>query len=212
MTNRMLEEPCEKFLAKLASEAPTPGGGGAAALAGAIGAALVSMVANLTLGKKKYFAVEGQIKPLLKKSEQLRDRLEHLVDADALAFGNFMQAYRLPHTTNEEADTRKAAIGEAARDAAAVPLQIGDVCLEVLLIAKTIVSVGNTSVVTDAAVAALLARAAVRSACYNVEINLPLLTDKKFAAQVQERLGQLQRQSQAAETAVLAVTDKCLGK
>ena len=212
MSAHMLQEPCTDFLEKLASAAPTPGGGGASALAGAVASALVAMVGNLTVGKKKYAAVEAQIIPMIKKADSLRLRLEHLVDADAHAFATFMQAYKLPHTTEVETAARKAAIAAAARDAAAVPLQIADICFEILKLAQEIAALGNTSLITDAVVAALLARAAVRSAGYNVKINLPLLADKQFKAQVAAHLEQLQEQSLALEEEVIAVTDNIIGK
>ena len=120
----MMKRSCEQFLAELASKAPTPGGGGTAALVGAAGVALGSMVGSLTVGKKKYAAVEADIQSLNAQAEVLRKELEALVQADAEAFAPLAAAYGLPKDTPEQA-AHKAAVLESALDAAcAVPLQI----------------------------------------------------------------------------------------
>jgi formiminotetrahydrofolate cyclodeaminase len=178
MESQMLDKSCKDFLTDLASKEPTPGGGGAPALAGAIAAALTSMVSNLTLGKGKFAAVEGKIRPILVSAEILRTRMLALVVADAAVFENFMRAYRLSKSTEEEKRARSESIQIAAYDASEVPLKIADSCLDILHISSQLMRVGNPSAITDATVAALLARAALRSACYNVHSNLLLLKDK----------------------------------
>lgn len=203
---------CEKFLEKLASQEPVPGGGGAAALGGAVGAALAAMVANLTLGKAKFAAVEPQMQRLLADSEVLRSNLLQLVQEDAKVFEKFMQCYKMPKVTEPEQAARAAKIQEAAKTAASIPLQIAEQALAVVVLADTAAAAGNPAVITDAAVAALMAQAAVRSAVYNVKINLNLLQDTAYCATVSHRLQKLETQATAALDAVLAKTDRVLAK
>jgi len=211
MTEQLMDKSCKEFLADLASSSPTPGGGGAAALAGAIAAALTSMVANLTLGKKKYLAVEGKIRPILMSAEILRTRMEALVAADAAVFEGFMQAYKMPHITEQEQSLRDKAIEVAAYDAAEVPLKIAESCMEVLEIASQIVLIGNKSAITDATVAAFLARAALRSACYNVQSNLLLIKDKEYVTKTEGYMLKLNHQALDCEEKVVYETDIAMG-
>lgn len=211
MTKQLMDRTCKEFLADLASAEPTPGGGGAAALAGAIAAALTSMVANLTLGKKKYAEVEGQIRPIFITAEILRTRMEALVAADAAVFEGFMKVYRMPHITEEETNKRSKAIEVAAYDAAEVPLKIAESCMEVLEIAAQIVLIGNKSAVTDATVAAFLARAALRSACYNVQSNLLLIKDKEYVTKTESYMLKLNHKALECEEKVVHETDIAMG-
>src|ERR671925_443302 len=112
----------QAFLDELASAAPTPGGGGAAALSGAMGAALVSMVCNLTIGKEKFAGVEAQMQEILSQSEALRTRLTGMIEEDVAAFDTVMAAYRLPKDNDEEKAARIAAIQQASKEATLVPL------------------------------------------------------------------------------------------
>ena len=211
MESQMLDKSCKDFLTDLASKEPTPGGGGAAALAGAIAAALTSMVSNLTLGKGKFAAVEGKIRPILVSAEILRTRMLALVVADAAVFENFMRAYRLPKSTEEEKRARSESIQIAAYDASEVPLKIADSCLDILHISSQLMRVGNPSAITDATVAALLARAALRSACYNVHSNLLLLKDKEYVEKTEEHLQKICREAEELEQDVIHETNRILG-
>lgn len=211
MESQMLDKSCKDFLTDLASKEPTPGGGGAAALAGAIAAALTSMVSNLTLGKEKFAAVEGKIRPILVSAEILRTRMLALVVADAAVFENFMRAYRLSKSTEEEKRARSESIQIAAYDASEVPLKIADSCLDILHISSQLMRVGNPSAITDATVAALLARAALRSACYNVHSNLLLLKDKEYVEKTEEHLRKICREAEELEQDVISETDRILG-
>ena len=211
MESQMLDKSCKDFLTDLASKEPTPGGGGAAALAGAIAAALTSMVSNLTLGKGKFAAVEEKIRPILVSAEILRTRMLALVVADAAVFENFMRAYRLPKSTEEEKRARSESIQIAAYDASEVPLKIADSCLDILHISSQLMRVGNPSAITDATVAALLARAALRSACYNVHSNLLLLKDKEYVEKTEEHLQKICREAEELEQDVIHETNRILG-
>ncbi|MBD3348172.1 MAG: methenyltetrahydrofolate cyclohydrolase [Candidatus Eisenbacteria bacterium] len=160
------------FLSELASESPTPGGGSVAALAGSLGAALNSMVCNLTIGKKKYAEVESEMEELLGKAESLRLELARLIDEDAAAFDKFMDAMKLPKETDGDKAKRRDAMQSALVDAATVPLAVMEKCVEVASLARDAAAKGNRNAVSDAGVAVLMARAGAHAARLNVIINL----------------------------------------
>jgi formiminotetrahydrofolate cyclodeaminase len=174
------------FLSDLASDAPTPGGGSVAALAGALGAALTSMVANLTLGRKKYADVEPDIKALLAKTEALRLELTELMGEDAAAFDKVMAAMKLPKDTEEEKARRTEALEAALTDAAMVPLAVMEKCVAVLGFAGEAAEKGNRNAVSDAGVAALMARAGAHAAKLNVLINLGWIKSEKHRGFVEK--------------------------
>ncbi|WP_293718675.1 cyclodeaminase/cyclohydrolase family protein [uncultured Phascolarctobacterium sp.] len=208
--DNLMKLSCEEFLEKLASKEAVPGGGGAAALGGAISAALASMVANLTLGKEKFFSVESEMLRLAAASEYLRQELLQLAQEDASVFEAFMNCYKMPKATDAEKALRQAKIQEAAKMAAEIPMKIGEKSLAVLLLAAEAAELGNPAVITDAAVAALMARAAVRSAVYNVKINLNLINDRDYCSVVAGRITALEQEALAAEKNILEHTDKVL--
>ena len=173
---------CEAFLEDLAGNAPAPGGGGAAALVGAAGAALGNMVGSLTIGKKKYAAVEADILVLNRRAVALRKRLEGLVQADADAFTPLAAAYKLPKETPEQ-QAHKAAVLEAALEGAcAVPLEIMSACCEGIALAAEYAEKGSVMAVSDAGCAALFCKAALQAAGLNVSINTRLMADNAHAA------------------------------
>lgn len=182
-------ETIQGFLDGLASSAPTPGGGGAAAISGAMGAALLSMVCNLTIGKKKYVEVEGELKEILGKSEALRTELTGMIADDVEAFDAVMGAYGLPKGTDEEKAARAARIQEALKVATDVPLACCRACRQVIDLAEAVADKGNLNVISDAGVAVLSAHAGLRSAALNVYVNAKGLDDRAFA---EERLKQLE--------------------
>ena len=208
--DNLMKLSCEEFLEKLASKEPVPGGGGAAALGGAISAALAAMVANLTLGKEKFLSVESEMLRLAAASEYLRQELLQLAQEDASVFEAFMNCYKMPKATDAEKALRQAKIQEAAKMAAEIPLKIGEQSLAVLLLAAEAAELGNPAVITDAAVAALMARAAVRSAVYNVKINLNLINDRDYCSVVSGRITALEQEALAEEKNILEHTDKVL--
>ena len=173
---------CEAFLEDLAGSAPAPGGGGAAALVGAAGAALGNMVGSRTVGKKKYAAVEADILVLNRRAAALRKRLEGLVQADADAFTPLAAAYKLPKETPEQ-QAHKAAVLEAALEGAcAVPLEIMSACCEGIALAAEYAEKGSVLAVSDAGCAALFCKAALQAAGLNVSINTRLMADNARAA------------------------------
>ena len=202
---------CHEFLEKLASNSPTPGGGGGAAIAGALAVALTSMVGNLTVGKEKFAQYEAEVQELLAKAEALRLELLSLVNADAEVFNSFMTCYRLPKHTDEEKQARNQAIQNAAKEAAEVPMKIAEDCVEVMKLAERIAIIGNPGAITDAAVSSIMARAALRSAVYNVVVNLKLIKDEAYNQAMYAELEAIQKEAEALEKATLITADEVLG-
>ncbi|MDP4001922.1 methenyltetrahydrofolate cyclohydrolase [Methylobacterium sp. NEAU K] len=182
-------ETIQTFLTELASANPTPGGGGAAAISGAMGAALVSMVCNLTIGKKKYAEVEADLKDVLARSEGLRVVLTGMIGEDVQAFDAVMGAYGLPKATDEEKAARAERIQAALKTATDVPLACCRACRTVIDLAAITAEKGNLNVVSDAGVAVLSAYAGLRSAALNVYVNAKGIEDREFA---DERLQELE--------------------
>lgn len=178
------------FLDDLASERSTPGGGGAAAISGAMGAALVSMVCNLTIGKPKYAEVEAELKEVLATSEGLRAELTKAIDDDVKAFDAVMGAYGLPKgETDDEKAARTAKIQAALKEATDVPLECARLCAEVVKLADVTAEKGNLNVVSDAGVAVQSAYAGLMSAALNVRVNAKSIKDREFA---EDRLSELE--------------------
>ena len=173
---------CEAFLEDLAGNAPAPGGGGAAALVGAAGAALGNMVGSLTVGKKKYAAVEADVLVLNRRATALRKRLEGLVQADADAFTPLAAAYKLPKETPEQQAHKAAVLETALEGACAVPLEIMSACCEGIALAAEYAEKGSVMAVSDAGCAALFCKAALQAAGLNVSINTRLMADNAHAA------------------------------
>jgi formiminotetrahydrofolate cyclodeaminase len=172
----------EAFLDGLASQSATPGGGSAAAIMGAKGAALVSMVCHLTIGKKKYADVEDEMKAMLVKSEALRRALTGMVQDDVKAFDQVMGAYGMAKETDAEKAARSEAIQAALKLATDVPLNCCRAARAVIDLGAKAAEKGNLNVISDAGVAVLAAYAALRSAALNVYTNTKMITDRGFAA------------------------------
>lgn len=187
----MMERTCSQFLAELASKAPTPGGGGTAALVGAAGVALGNMVGNLTTGKKKYVAVEEKIQALNAKAETLRKELEALVQEDAEAFAPLAAAYGLPKDTPEQAADKERVMETALTRAALVPIKIMQKCLEGITLAYSYAVDGSTMAISDAGCAAVLCKAALQAASLNVFVNTKLMTNREFATALEHTAEQL---------------------
>jgi len=185
------QRPLETFLDELASGAPTPGGGSAAAIMGAMGAALVSMVCNVTIGKKGHEAVESEMKSVRDESEKLRLRLTALVAEDVAAFDALMAAYRLPKSSEDDKSRRSAAIQSSLRAATDTPLACARACAEVVALSRRAGEKGYAGVISDAGVGVLAANTALRSAALNVCINAPSLKDRAFADAATAEMEQL---------------------
>jgi len=175
-----LEEPLKTYTDALASGGPTPGGGSAAALVGALGAALNSMVANFTVGREKFAAVDAQVRELLAESERLRADLERLTQADTEAYSRVSAVGKMPRDTEDQKAARQEAMQEALKAAAQVPMEAVRACHRVLKIAAELLDSGNPNLVTDVGVAARFGLAAMECATLNAEINLIHIRDKAY--------------------------------
>ena len=207
----LIDKKVHNFLDELASNSPTPGGGSVAALAGALGAALISMVGNLTIGKKKYEDVEEDIKKIISSSEKLRYELSQLIEEDVMAFNNFMATYKMPKETEDEKKIRAEKIQESLIEAAKVPLTVAYKCLEVLSLSKEVAEKGNINVISDAGVAALMAEAALESAILNVKINLTMIKDEKVRTELSFSIKEILLKEKEQKEKVLEIIDGKIG-
>ncbi|MFU8789722.1 MAG: methenyltetrahydrofolate cyclohydrolase [Methylobacter sp.] len=196
--NDIKDKSVQTFIDELASKAPTPGGGSAAAVMGAQAAALISMVCNLTLGKPKYAEVEDEMRELLGKSEALRETLTLMIKADVDVFDRLMATYGLPKHSDEEKIVRSEAIQSALKEATLIPLACARACAETIALSKIAAEKGNTGVVSDAGVAVMAGYAALKSAALNVYINAGGLKDRTFA---DAKLAELEAILKGADTA-----------
>ena len=195
----MQPQSVQDFLNTLAGKSPTPGGGSVAALNGALGAALVSMVCNVTIGKKKYAAVEAQAQDILQKATALQAQLRALISDDAAAFDKVMAAFGLPKKTEAEKQVRFQAIQAAFKEATLVPLATVKACANVMRLGKEIAGIGNANAISDAGSGVLSAYAGLRAASLNLLINLGSLKDKAFVAATEAELNAI-----LGDTAALA--------
>lgn len=203
------EHTINNFLDDLASKAPTPGGGGAAALMGAQAAALVSMVCNLTIGKANYASVADEMQSVLQQAETLRTQLTAMMQDDITVFNGVMAAYGMPKETETEKAQRSAQIQTALKAATEVPLSCAKASAEVLKLSQRVAEHGNTNVISDAGVAAMAAYAALKSAALNVYVNAGAIKDLSFA---EARLQELQQILDGAESLTTDVYALVKGK
>ena len=192
---KLVEQRVIDFVAATASKAPTPGGGAIAALTAATGAALAEMVANLTFGKKGYEAVQTEMEELQAKAEAIRERMLELSQADADVFNIFMNALGLPKNTDEEKAARTAAIQQAYKELAN---QIFD-------LAELASRKGNQNLITDGIIAAINARAAVKSAFLNVRINLSGIKDESFVAELTSKMYAIEKDLDVKESSIIGL-------
>ncbi len=178
----------QTFLDELASKASTPGGGGGAAVNGAIGAALISMVANFTIGKKGYEDVQDEFTNILNESESLRAKLTDAIKDDVDVFNGVMAAYGMAKETDEEKRLRTEGIQAALKEATDVPLTCAKLCRQVINLSESAAEKGNANVISDAGVALLAGYAGLRSAALNVYINIGGIKDKEFADDRRQQL------------------------
>ena len=194
---------CTAFAEVLASKAPVPGGGGAAALAGALGVALCSMVGNFTTGKKKYAAYEEDVQRMLAEGETLRARLLELVEADAAAFEPLSRAYAIP----KEDPTRDSVLEEAALNACKAPMEMVSCCGEALLLLEEMLEKGSRLLLSDVGCGALLCKAAMESAAMNVFVNTGSLQDRAVAVGMERQVDEmLEKYLPMAERIAASVT------
>jgi formiminotetrahydrofolate cyclodeaminase len=201
-----VRETAESYLDKLASGDPEPGGGSAAALAGALGAALVSMVTNLTLGKDKYAAVQADMEQIKSASEDLRRRLAELVSLDADAYAAVAAAMKMPRDDEQQKKERQVVLQAALKGAADTPAQVADAALDVARLSLSAAEKGNPNAVSDAGVAVVFAEAAAQAAALNVKINLAWIDDDEFKRQIWARIEAVLSEAARLRDAVLSIT------
>ncbi len=200
------------FLNDVASSSPAPGGGSVAALSGALGTALASMVCNLTIGKKKYAEVEQDMKKVLSEAEPLREIFTRLIEKDTLAFQKVVEAYALPKDTDPQKALRSAAIAEATKEATLIPLEVMKHCIDALALAQEVASKGNVKSISDAGVCAHMLHAACEGAALNVKINLNSLNDQEFVGWKVDEVGSLLSTSRMMLEEVQSIVEEKMRK
>jgi formiminotetrahydrofolate cyclodeaminase len=199
----LIDNSVAQFLDATASKNPVPGGGSIAANSGATAAALVEMVANLTIGKKKYEDVEYEMKDISKKANDIRHRLLEYIDIDSDAFNKVLDAYRLPKDTEEQKIARKMTIQSVLKYAASVPMEVAKKSYDIMELSMKVVEEGNKNAITDGAVSAMMARTAVLSAIYNVKINLLSIEDNTYVEKVKKEITGLELNAVNKEKEIL---------
>ncbi len=187
----MLDESCKSFLSMLASKAPVPGGGGAAALGGAIGMALSNMVGNLTVGKKKYADVEPEIKQLIEQGDAVIAQLQKLVDKDAEVFEPLSKAYGLPKNTPEEVAYKATTIENCSKTACSVPMEIMRKAYEGIKIHARMGQIGTMIAISDVGCGVVFLKSALIAGSLNVVINLNTIKDPAFLADTRKEMNTL---------------------
>ena len=183
------------FVDEVSRDTPAPGGGSIAALAGALGSALASMVVNLSIGKSEFDSSYDELCQLAEKAQSIKDKLVMAVDADTEAFNEVIAGMRLAKDTAEQISLRSNIIRAGYKSAATVPLRTAELCREVLGLCQSVADIGNLAVMSDAGVGALMAYAGVRGAIHNVRINLPHTGDESFISKMEGQLGALLSES-----------------
>jgi methenyltetrahydrofolate cyclohydrolase len=211
MSGRIAEQTVEAFLGSLASDDPTPGGGAVAALAGATGAALISMVSNLTIGKRGYEEAEERMHWMLEEAEAARTEFLDLADRDATAFDGVMTAFKMPKETDAEKAVRSKAIQAGYESAARVPLEIAKRATELMELARETTEIGNVQAASDGACAGQALASAVWCATYNVEINAAALKDPAKAQALRDEVSALRASTAALLDATNAAFDSRIG-
>ena len=192
----------EQFLTNLASQSATPGGGSAAAVMGAQGAALISMVCNLTIGKPKFAEVEAEMQSLLLQAEDLRAQLTDMIQADIDVFNRVMAAYGLPKETDADKTARSAAIQAVLKDATDVPLDCAKACATVIELSQLAADKGNPNVISDAGAGLMAAYGGLKIAALNVYINAGSLKDRDFAEAKLAELADIMQNAEASTASI----------
>lgn len=199
----------DEFLADLASDSPAPGGGSAAAVVGALSAALSSMVANLTIGKSGYENLSEDYKNLLSETVEIRDEFLEAIAEDMDAYNKVMDAYRLPKDSKQEKEERTSKLQQALKGATEPPMKMAELAREVLDISRTCAKTGNKHAVTDAGASAILAEATTRTALLNVDINLGSINDEEFVKTLSDKRDTLEKEAiQSASKTVETMQEK----
>lgn len=203
----LAEMKLNEFLEKTGSSEAVPGGGSIAAMSAAAAAALTEMVARLTIGKKKYIEVDEEMRNVAQTASILRERFVVAIDKDADAFNGVMSAFKMPKETEEQKELRKIQIQNNMKKASLVPLEVAEDSFSLMVLINVITEKGNKNAITDAAVAAMMARTAVLSALYNVKINLSSIKDQEFVEKISLKVKEFETKIAEEEKRVLSKVD-----
>ena len=206
----LYEKTINEYLEVASSKSPTPGGGNVSAVAATNAAAMVCMVANLTIGKKGYEDYQEQAKEILENTLKLREKLKELTQNDIDAFNDYMAVFKMPKETDEDKAKRKEAMQKAAKNATLVPLEISKTCVDILVEAEKLSKFGNKMAISDVGVAAYIAEACVKAAMYSVDINLPSIKDEEFVADVVNKRAQYFTKAEELKVLTLANVNYCM--
>ncbi|NLV77383.1 MAG: cyclodeaminase/cyclohydrolase family protein [Tissierellia bacterium] len=211
----LINKTVKDYVLQVASKEPTPGGGSVAALAGSLGAALTSMVGNLTIGRKIYEELDDETKKEVDANfEKLQKSIEELikiVDEDTKAFDGVMEAFKMPKETEEEKAKRSAAIQEGYKKALEVPYRCAEECFNVLKLQKVFAHHGNVNAITDVGVGALLAATGLEGALLNVKINLLSIKDEKYRREMEEKVNTLLKEGTQLKEELMKIVYERLG-
>ncbi|HBX75175.1 MAG TPA: hypothetical protein DEG55_03400 [Acidaminococcaceae bacterium] len=207
---RFANQPVESFIQDLNSTMPMPGGGSAAAICGAMAAALAGMSAHMTTGKKKFAAVEDKMQGIIAATKVLQEEMLDMAQEDADMYTLVLHAYKLPKNTEEEAARRGNAIEEASKAAVVASLKVTGACVRIMKLAYTTVTEGNPMMVTDGSASAFLARACQQVAAYNVRINLRGVQDKTVVKEAEQLLERHLSEGEKLQKEILMEVEKRL--
>ncbi|MDM8533395.1 cyclodeaminase/cyclohydrolase family protein [Clostridiaceae bacterium HSG29] len=197
----------KEFLEKTASKDPVPGGGSVAALSSALSASLAAMVANLTIGKKNYEEISDKMVEIAEALDLRRREFVQLIDKDANSFDSVLKAFKMPKETDEEKKLRTEAIQDGMKYAAKVPLGVAIDASKLFEYIEIVVKEGNKNAVTDGLVAAMMARTAIKSALYNVKINLSSIKDENFVNEMKVQVEELENFADKREKEILGLSE-----
>ncbi|MCD6472203.1 cyclodeaminase/cyclohydrolase family protein [Candidatus Aerophobetes bacterium] len=203
-----LNKPLKEFIEKTSSKTPTPGGGSVAALVGCLGTSLICMVANFTIGNKRYESVEEEVKHILKKAEDLKSKFADLISEDIQAYEGVSQATKMPKDNEEMRKRRFFTLQERLKKAALVPHKTASSCFQLIKLAQSLLPKANPNLITDIGVGVLFAESALQSAIINVEVNLAFIKDKKFNIERKKELSLILHQAEKIKNDVLKEVKK----
>ncbi len=204
----LVDKTIKDFLLETASDNPAPGGGSVAALCGSLGAALATMVCNLTIGRDKYQDFEAEFKKIKPKLEKNIETLQKLVDDDTNAFNDVMSAFKLPKDTDEQKKLRSEAIQTGYKKAISVPLETAKTALNTLSFMELIVTKGNQNAITDGAVGALTSETAIKGALLNIKINLTSIKDQNYVMETKKTISEIENTMNNYLHNILSIIEK----
>lgn len=203
---KMKELKLNEFIEKLASKDAVPGGGSVAALNASLGTSLIEMVANLTIGKKKYLQVNDQMQKIIEQTKPARNDFLEDIQKDSQSFQNVLDCFKLPKTTEKEKEYRKERIQEAYKKAIEVPLNIAEKALELFDTVEFVVKNGNKNAESDGLVAAIMLRSSILSALLNVKINLSGIKDEEYREKMEKKVEFLEDMANKKEKEILKLS------